>query len=109
MLIRDRMWIAEPCHNDGSSLATMHCIKTIQDLSLTRASSRFVQKDNLIDLQSVYLSYDFKRTFIRKAGFQNLRAALSMNDIYRISSVEIERGIDYPFARSFTFSLQSSF
>ncbi|HEX8607468.1 MAG TPA: hypothetical protein VF679_02380, partial [Pedobacter sp.] len=83
--------------------------KNIQDLTLTRASSRFVQKENLIDLQSVYLSYDFKRDLIKKAGFQNLRAAISMNDIYRLSTVDIERGIDYPFARSFTFSLQASF
>jgi TonB-linked SusC/RagA family outer membrane protein len=113
----DRIENADPRQNVDSRALSQRWIKpgdralykNIQDLSLTRASSRFVQKDDLIDLQSVYLSYDFKRTFIRKAGFQNLRAALSMNDIYRMSSVEIERGIDYPFARSFTFSLQSSF
>jgi TonB-linked SusC/RagA family outer membrane protein len=113
----DRIENANPRQNVDSRALTQRWIKpgdnalykNIQDLSLTRASSRFVQKDNLIDLQSVYLSYDFSRALIRKAGFQNLRAAIAMNDIYRISSVEIERGIDYPFARSFTFSLQTSF
>ena len=83
--------------------------KNIQDLSLTRASSRFIQKENLIELQSVYLSYDFKKDFIRKAGFQSLRTSLTMNDIFRASTVEIERGIDSPFARSITFSLQATF
>ena len=113
----DRIENADPRQNVDSRALSQRWIKpgdnalykNIQDLSLTRVSSRFVQKENLIELQSVYLSYDFNRTFIRKAGFQNLRLALSMNDIYRMSSVEIERGIDYPFARSFTFSLQSSF
>ncbi|SMD10347.1 SusC/RagA family TonB-linked outer membrane protein [Pedobacter nyackensis] len=83
--------------------------KNIQDLSLTRASSRFIQKENLIDLQSVYMSYDFKKDFVRKAGFQTLRTAVTMNDIFRASTVEIERGIDSPFARSITFSLQATF
>jgi len=83
--------------------------KNIQDLSLTRASSRFIQKENLIDLQSVYVSYDFKKDFVRKAGFQSLRTAITMNDIFRASTVEIERGIDSPFARSITFSLQATF
>jgi TonB-linked SusC/RagA family outer membrane protein len=113
----DRIENADPRYNvDARALAQRWqkpgdnaLYKNIQDLSLTRASSRFIQKDNLLDLQSVYLSYDFKRTFIQKAGFQNLRLAATMNDIYRISSVEIERGIDSPFARSVTFSLQASF
>lgn len=83
--------------------------KNIRDLSLTRASSRFIQKENLIDLQSVYMSYDFTKDFIRRAGFQSLRTAITMNDIFRTSSVKIERGIDSPFARSITFSLQASF
>jgi TonB-linked SusC/RagA family outer membrane protein len=113
----DRIENANPRENVDSRALSQRWIKpgdnalykNIQDLTLTRASSRFVQKENLIDLQSVYLSYDFKRDLIKKAGFQNLRAAISMNDIYRLSSVDIERGIDYPFARSFTFSLQASF
>ncbi|WP_256004643.1 SusC/RagA family TonB-linked outer membrane protein [Pedobacter deserti] len=83
--------------------------KNIQDLSLTRTSSRFIQKENLIDLQSVYMSYDFKRDFIRKAGFQSLRTAITMNDIFRASSIQIERGINSPFARSVTFSMQATF
>ncbi|WP_276088588.1 SusC/RagA family TonB-linked outer membrane protein [Pedobacter sp. JY14-1] len=83
--------------------------KNIQDLSLTRASSRFIQKESLIDLQSVYLSYDFKREFIRRFGFQSLRTAITANDLFRASTIEIERGINSPFARSVTFSLQASF
>ena len=32
-----------------------------------------------------------------------------MNDIATISSVKTERGTSYPFARSFSFSLQVTF
>lgn len=113
----DRIENADPRFNVDSRALSQRWVspgdpalyKNIKDLSLTRASSRFIQKENLIDLQSVYMSYDFKRDFIRKAGFQSLRTAITMNDIFRSSSVEIERGIDSPFARSITFSLQATF
>ncbi|WP_235904331.1 SusC/RagA family TonB-linked outer membrane protein [Arcticibacter tournemirensis] len=83
--------------------------KNIQDLTPTKASSRFIQRESLIDLQSVYLSYDFKRDLVRRIGFQNIRASVSMNDLFRSSSIKIERGINSPYARSATFSLLAAF
>ena len=83
--------------------------KNITDLTDTYVSSRFVQKDNLIELQSLYLSYDFKPNAIRRLGLQNLRLAATANDVFRTSTIQAERGIYYPFARSLTFSLLGSF
>ncbi|QTE59014.1 TonB-dependent receptor domain-containing protein [Mucilaginibacter rubeus] len=83
--------------------------KNITDLTDTYVSSRFIQKDNLIELQSLYLSYDFKPNAIRRLGLQNLRLAATANDIFRASTIQAERGIYYPFARSLTFSLLGSF
>jgi hypothetical protein len=40
---------------------------------------------------------------------QSLRFSVNMNDIWRAATIEAERGIDYPFARSFTFSLSTRF
>jgi len=40
---------------------------------------------------------------------QSLRAALSMNDVFRAASVQQERGIDYPFARNLTASILATF
>ncbi|MHA4895284.1 SusC/RagA family TonB-linked outer membrane protein [Pedobacter sp. PWIIR3] len=83
--------------------------KNIKDLTPTRASSRFVQSESLIDLQSVNLSYDLKRELVRRMGFQNIRASITANDLFRSSTIQIERGINSPFARSATFSLLASF
>lgn len=83
--------------------------KNIADLGQSYATSRFIQKENLIELQSLYLSYDLKRAVARKIGFQSLRAALTANDIFRASTIEVERGIEYPYARSLTLSLQATF
>ncbi|MCC8408179.1 SusC/RagA family TonB-linked outer membrane protein [Mucilaginibacter sp. UR6-1] len=83
--------------------------KNIADHSVTQASSRFIQKENRIELQSVYLSYDMKKEVARKIGMQTLRPSITMNDIFRASSIEIERGISYPFARNITFALLATF
>jgi hypothetical protein len=40
---------------------------------------------------------------------KNLRLAFTMNDVAHWSSFKIDRGIDYPYAKSFTLSLQTSF
>ncbi|WP_121809574.1 SusC/RagA family TonB-linked outer membrane protein [Mucilaginibacter kameinonensis] len=83
--------------------------KNIADLGTTYATSRFVQKDNLVELKSVYLSYDVNRIVAKKLGLQLLRIAFTANDIFRSASAGVERGIDYPFARSLTCSLQATF
>ncbi|WP_173820215.1 SusC/RagA family TonB-linked outer membrane protein [Niastella vici] len=83
--------------------------KNIADLGTSFASDRFVQKDNVLELQSVYLSYNFDKPVYSKLGMRNLVLALTVNNPWRWSSMQIERGIEYPFARSFTFSIQTSF
>ena len=83
--------------------------KNIRDESRTNVTERFIQKDNYLELRSIYLSYEWKANFIKKLGLTNLRTAFTANDIWQTSSIAIERGIDYPFARSFTFSVQASF
>ncbi|MES2455913.1 MAG: SusC/RagA family TonB-linked outer membrane protein [Bacteroidota bacterium] len=113
----DRIENADPRFNVDSRALSQRWVnpgdralyKNIADLTTTKVSSRFIQKENLIELQSVYLAYDFNKTFIRRAGFQALRASVTMNDIFRKSSIEIERGIDSPFARNVSFSLLASF
>lgn len=83
--------------------------KNIADLGTTYATSRFVQRNNEIDLQSVNLSYDLTKKAAKKIGFQTLRLSLIANDLFESSSIRIERGINYPYARNLTCSLQATF
>lgn len=77
---------------------------------VTQATSRFVQKRNELDLSSINLSYDFYRfSFIKKIGMERLKCSFYMNDVVKFSSIKVERGLYYPFARSFNFSLQVTF
>ena len=77
---------------------------------MTRPTSRFVQKRNELHISSVQLSYDFfKHAFIKKAGLERLQVKFNINDLYTFSSIKIERGTYYPFARTFNVSLSATF
>jgi len=113
----DRVENADPRYNvDSRVLADRwkkpgdHAFfKDIANLNTSELSDRFVQKDNELTLQSVYLSYDLVPRVYTRLGMRTCRLALTMNDVFHWSTMKIERGIEYPYARSFTFSVQTSF
>jgi TonB-linked SusC/RagA family outer membrane protein len=111
----DRVENADPRFNVDARVMTSRwkkpgdhvLFKDIADQGSTRTSSRFVQRDNVIELKSIYLSYEAATAFCKRLKMQNLRFSVNMNDIWRTSTIQAERGIDYPFARSFTFSVST--
>lgn len=82
--------------------------KDVKDKTKTRASSRFIQEENTISLQSASISYDFNKEFLQRLKLHNLRLSFYMNDIFRMSTIKQERGLSYPFARSVSFSLKTT-
>ncbi|RZM25681.1 MAG: SusC/RagA family TonB-linked outer membrane protein [Pedobacter sp.] len=78
--------------------------------SRTNPSSRFVQDFHELQLGSLNASYDFRNTqFLKQVGMERLRLTVFTNEIARISSVKAERGLDFPFARTYSCSLQATF
>lgn len=82
--------------------------KAIDNTSRTYPTSRFIQKDNELRLASVNLSYNFDNTLIDNWGLDRLKVTLIANDLFRKNSANIERGISYPFARTYSLNLQIS-
>jgi TonB-linked SusC/RagA family outer membrane protein len=83
--------------------------KNIADNGETDVSSRFIQPDNLINLQSVNVSYDMNKKIASKLSMSSLMFQVTANDVVRWSSVKEERGINYPFTRSITFLIRAAF
>ncbi|MFZ4862918.1 SusC/RagA family TonB-linked outer membrane protein [Sphingobacterium sp. Mn56C] len=83
--------------------------KAISLTSSTPMSSRFVQKDNHFVGESISASWRVSDGWIRQLKLRSLSMTVYVNDIFRLESVKSERGIDYPFARSASFSLNASF
>ncbi|RPD39618.1 SusC/RagA family TonB-linked outer membrane protein [Chitinophaga barathri] len=76
---------------------------------LTRASSRFVQDDNELSCESLSIYYRFPDRMLNKAHLKNTRITFFTADLFRFSSVKRERGLDYPFSKSYTLQIQTSF
>ncbi len=84
--------------------------KAITDKSYTRPTSRFVMDYNTLTLSSIMVSYDFRNhSFLKSSFLERLRVNAYMNDAFIVSTVKTERGISYPFARTFSVSLQATF
>ncbi|MBO4959445.1 MULTISPECIES: SusC/RagA family TonB-linked outer membrane protein [Butyricimonas] len=77
--------------------------------SVTKPTSRFVEDNNWLELSTLNVSYEFKMRWMKKVGLKRLKALFYMNDVFRVSTVKQERGIDYPFARNFSIGLQARF
>lgn len=75
----------------------------------TEKSSRFVMDENTFAGESFSVGYEFRQAFLHKVGLSSLTLQANMNDIFRISTVKAERGIDYPFARTVSFSVSAIF
>ena len=83
--------------------------KGISMVQKTDKSSRFVMDENTLTCESVNVGYEFPSNIAKKLGMQALNVQATMNDIFRWSTVKAERGIDYPFARTVSFSLGATF
>ena len=77
--------------------------------STTYASTRFVQDYNWLSLNNAALYYRFSEKLNKTLGVQNTKITLYTSDVFFLSSVRRERGLDYPYSRSFTLQLQTSF
>lgn len=82
----------------------------INNRSTTPVSSRFVQQEDVLIGESFSVGYQTaNKPWLNSLGISQLRLNAYMNDIFRWSTVTAERGIDYPFARSISLSINASF
>jgi TonB-linked SusC/RagA family outer membrane protein len=78
--------------------------------SATKATSRFVMKDNVFEFQSASLQYRWHAAFLREnLGVEALNLSVNMSDVFYISSIKRERGIDYPFTRKISCAFSFMF
>ena len=84
--------------------------KRINDTSTTKMSSRFIGTERTLQCSSINLGYRTTRAkFLRTIGATSFNVSAYMNDIFRISSIKEERGLDYPFQRSVSFAFGVGF
>ena len=85
--------------------------KDIKDSNLTTLpTSRFVQDKALLHLNSLTISYDFDREWIKKHLRMNmLRLEANTSELINWNSIRQERGLSYPRSWKMSFSLKAQF
>lgn len=80
--------------------------------SETPASDRFIMNNNELRLASLNLGYRFRNEkfkFLQKCNINILSLNFTTNDLLRLSTIKMERGLSYPFSRSYTLSMSIVF
>lgn len=76
----------------------------------TRSSTRFVMDDNVFELQSLSLQYRWNSPFVqRHLCAETVNVSLNMSDLFYLSSIKRERGLNYPFANNVQIALSVIF
>lgn len=77
----------------------------------TNATSRFVQDDNFLEAASLTVGYTFPSNlaWVRKLHLSTPRLFITQNNVFRFATIKTERGTGYPFARTFSFGLSTTF
>ena len=76
----------------------------------TRATSRFVMKDNVLELSSASLQYRWETDWLRKhLSMQTIIFAINTSDLIHWGSIRQERGTSYPYARNIQGSIKLLF
>ncbi|WP_299568123.1 SusC/RagA family TonB-linked outer membrane protein [uncultured Pedobacter sp.] len=76
----------------------------------TFKTSRFVEDENTLICQNIYLQYEIlSASFKQKLKIQQVQLTVNADQPFRISSVKQERGIIYPFSRQLSFGVNVTF
>ncbi|MCL2561184.1 MAG: SusC/RagA family TonB-linked outer membrane protein [Rikenellaceae bacterium] len=107
----DRRALTERWQSQGE-LTAFKGVSTAAAGQSTRASSRFVMNNNEFVLSTINLQYRFEsrfNPFIKRMGLSSASVGLYMEDMGRLSTIKMERGINYPFTNSVSMSLNLVF
>lgn len=83
--------------------------KNVASSISTPMSSRFIQKENLLSLESFRIGYEIPYEKVEMWGLSSMKFDAYMTDVFRMSTIKSERGTSYPFARSFQLSVSINF
>jgi TonB-linked SusC/RagA family outer membrane protein len=96
---------------DHASFKSLVADGSSSTLLATYATSRFVQNDNYLEASSITVGYSFPSNlaWVRKMRLSTPKFFITQNNLFRFATIETERGTGYPFARTFSFGLSTTF
>lgn len=83
--------------------------KNIRDANTSPMSSRFIQKENSLTLESIQLNYEWIDGWVERLKLSSCRVFVSMRDAFYLSTIRAERGTSYPYARTLEAGVSLNF
>ena len=103
---QDRRALYERWHKAGDIVP----FKDVRDYNPSPMTSRFIQNEKTLTLESVHLEYQFFRdSWIKNLKLGSLRIFADARDLFRLSTIRAERGITYPYARTIEAGVSLNF
>lgn len=82
----------------------------LNEMTKINASSRYVQDENTLICQNINLSYDVTNpNLLKRMRMKALNVAVNSGEVFYLSTVRQERGLDYPFTRQVGFFVYATF
>jgi len=111
-LNQDRRALYDRWHQPGDH-AQFRTINLLGANDQIVMSDRFVQTENFIALETINISWRFDQApWMRRFGLTDLRLSLNISGtsgVYRMSNILQERGITFPEATTYAFTLNATF
>ena len=105
-LNQDRRALYERWHKAGDIVP----FKDVRDQNPSPMTSRFIQNEKTLTLESVHLEYQFfSDSWIKHLGLGSLRIFADARDLFRLSTIRAERGTTYPYARTIEAGISLNF
>lgn len=83
--------------------------RRIDDESTLYQTNRLVQDNDFFTLSSLSLSYNVPQRILANSFVERLKFTFSTLELFRISTIRMERGTLYPFAQTFSLGAQITF
>jgi hypothetical protein len=77
--------------------------------SPTYATTRFVEKNDFINCSAISIGYAIPQGITEKVKAKNAKLGFVANNVFRTGGDNAERGIYYPFNRTYSFSITAGF
>ena len=77
--------------------------------SPTYATTRFVEKANQLNCSAITIEYGLPQNIARKFKAKTAKLGFMANNAFQSGGIKAEKGIFYPFNRTYTFSVTTNF
>ena len=84
-------------------------LRRIDDQSAVYQTNRLVQNNDFINLGNLCLTYTMPRSMLKNTFIERVRFVFTTTDLFRISTIKVERGTRYPFAQTFSLGANITF